>query len=739
MDLWRLGGLALGVGQVSLLVVLLSGCAALKKPPAVTGPAGVSDPPGSLDVLKSPAEVRSALDEPWDALVREAVQASILGRPGRLEELGAQTEALCKDTQQRKRLLEKQGTPGLETHVVPEVEDQIRLLGVFATAPPLPTAKEAKSALAGTRLDPSTRAIIESLRGIEPRSRLRAARKVRRYETWTGPINATAQTFFRVIQGNLFSVVELVAGGMRSVVRYPYPTPRDREVLRAERDVLSLPAVYSGREDLDEQVSEGLERRRRLARLQALRIAEQEARAGRREQALWWYGRARTLDPEGLSRVSGAAEISREVNAELRRAEESLQVLSGEGEEGSLDEKILYGSLIRAYTESPRSVETASLRQEFLERFPESELAGEVRLTEVAAFRQENRLDASLTLAASISRVEKGSAAAARAGRLASAPEFVAAEDFARARRQERAEWWNYFLTGTVPLRPETLHLSEEEARVRLGNWTRFVTPLFVIDSAARLIQLPFGWPLDQEPTLDAVARWTPPPPDDARAAERQKYQARALEADHRFVEAARAYEELIPPDLKGISRCEEKAAAERWRRSRALQDSRLRARELERLVNAFPETRAAEKARTALQSIREGGHSIAEISKEELLSFPALRAIDALDLSSTLLDGNPENGELAATGVTLYADARLVYHHAEGWAEEVQLADGQFIRALERLTVLRRDSRLKEGLRESKRLYTIPFQVEGSAFPGLDVAPGFVPARPWEGDILYR
>jgi hypothetical protein len=260
-----------------------------------------------------------------------------------------------------------------------------------------------------------------------------------------------------------------------------------------------------------------------------------------------------------------------------------------------------------------------------------------------------------------------------------------------------------------------------------------------VIDSAARLIRLPFGWPLDHEPTLDAAARWTSPPPDDVKAAERQNNRAEALEADHRFVEAARAYQKLIPPDLESVNRCEEKAARERWRRSQAIQDTRSRARELERMVNAFPKTRAAEKARAALQSIREGGHPIAEISKEELLKFPALQVEDALDLSSTLLDGNPENGELSPAGVTLYGDARLVYHHAEGWTEEVLLGDEQFIRALERLTVLRRDVRLKEALRESKRLYTIPFQVEGSAFPGLDLAPGFVPARSWEGDILYR
>jgi hypothetical protein len=69
-------------------------------------------------------------------------------------------------------------------------------------------------------------------------------------------------------------------------------------------------------------------------------------------------------------------------------------------------------------------------------------------------------------------------------------------------------------------------------------------------------------------------------------------------------------------------------------------------------IVQHYPTTDAAEKARTALKAMPRSGE--VPLSRDVLLAHPGLLGPTALDLSPALLDDKLANGELADGGVTV-------------------------------------------------------------------------------------
>lgn len=89
-------------------------------------------------------------------------------------------------------------------------------------------------------------------------------------------------------------------------------------------------------------------------------------------------------------------------------------------------------------------------------------------------------------------------------------------------------------------------------------------------------------------------------------------------------------------------------------------------------IVEKFPATEGAEKARELLAKRGDGGELVLE--REVLLEHPALLGPDALDLDPRLLDGEGDNGELADGGVTLApGELRLALRADKTSAERVE------------------------------------------------------------------
>jgi hypothetical protein len=86
-------------------------------------------------------------------------------------------------------------------------------------------------------------------------------------------------------------------------------------------------------------------------------------------------------------------------------------------------------------------------------------------------------------------------------------------------------------------------------------------------------------------------------------------------------------------------------------------------------IVEKFPETEAAEKARELLGKEPDTGELV--LDRDVLLEHPELLGPDALDLDPRLLDGDGDNGELADGGVTLAPGELRLALRADGTGDE--------------------------------------------------------------------
>lgn len=689
-------------------------------PAIAAGCAGRSGPfPPDLSPAGSPPSQ-------WDIFTERALQAAALGRADILGQLAKEIRG--EETAARK---------AKRAH--PVLSDQVRGLALTASAPPLPGARDYRRAIAGSKTDESSRAIPELLKRIEPESRLAEARRAHRYATIQQPFNTLAATGMGVIQGQLFAVVDMLVGAVESVFRYPYPTPTEREVLRAQRDLLAESEIAPRGPDLERRVEAGMERRRRLAILQAIENADFALERENYHRALWWLDRARRLDPKDTSLDARMAAAAAQANRITSEEEHSLTVVAGEDRMVDLNERVLYAALVRAFIEDGGGEEAARLRNHFLAVYPASVATDAVRWTEIAALRLQSRPEAARIVCEWLGRRHGNSPAGQKALVFARSPLHSAPAAFQTAQKTQRVEWWNYLVFGETPRRAET-SVFAEEARTRRGNWLRYLRPLFVTDMLNRLLTLPFGWPLDHAPTLDAVGSWTPPPPDDTGAQARARARAEALRKDRRHAEAARAFRELNPPDHRAADVCDEKAARKRFDEAMTLQQPEQRAQALRRLLNAYPHSRIAEKAAVELEDAERRSTLILIVSPKELRARPELWAEDALALSPTLLDGNTGNGEVAREGIELHLGNRIVYQDAgTGERVEVDMNPDGFARTLRRLGPLRRTEKLADEQSKPGRLPRIPLQIEGTALPGIEGYPGLAPLREMPTDVLYR
>jgi hypothetical protein len=141
---------------------------------------------------------------------------------------------------------------------------------------------------------------------------------------------------------------------------------------------------------------------------------------------------------------------------------------------------------------------------------------------------------------------------------------------------------------------------------------------------------------------------------------------ADAYERAEQYPRALMHYRLAKDPDADRIADLEGKVA------EHLLTDAQKRGNDrvlLTGIVEKFPETEAAEKARELLDERREDGELV--LARDVLLEHPALLGPDALDLDPRLLDGEGDNGELADGGVTLAPGELRLALRADGTADE--------------------------------------------------------------------
>jgi hypothetical protein len=260
------------------------------------------------------------------------------------------------------------------------------------------------------------------------------------------------------------------------------------------------------------------------------------------------------------------------------------------------------------------------------------------------------------------------SSAGRHAAALLASPDFDRMDALDEAERQHARATARYILLGQR-LDGRTALYSAAQTGAGGVQAVQSLGILNVIGVATRAWQAWRRDPVSNEAIIERgeqlLARGAPP----AEAAEVHERLARAYERNGNYGRALMHYRATPEPSRKRIAALEAKLA------DRLLADAERDGGNpvaLQAIVQHFADTKAADKARTRLHEHGDAGDTT--LSRNLLLAAPALLAPDALDLDPRLLDGERDNGEIAAGGVTLTpSQLELKLENTDGPGEHVE------------------------------------------------------------------
>jgi hypothetical protein len=257
---------------------------------------------------------------------------------------------------------------------------------------------------------------------------------------------------------------------------------------------------------------------------------------------------------------------------------------------------------------------------------------------------------------------EDGSSAARRAAAILASADYSPLDALADAERRHRRDTLRYVLLGGGPDGRTALY-----GATRLGAYgARALETLGLANVLGMLTRAWQVWrrdPVSNQAIITQGETYLARHPDSADAA---GVHARLADAYERAGLPARAlmHLEATPrPSPKRVRKLQERLATDLVAGAeRAGNDPPA----LRDVVRRFPDTDAAERARTILRERTTEDALV--LTRAHLEAHPALLGPDALDLEPTLLDGDRANGELADAGVTLEADTlRLAVRPPDG------------------------------------------------------------------------
>jgi hypothetical protein len=595
-----------------------------------------------------------------------------------------------------------------------------------ATARPLLDGPETRALVEGFRPDRETRNIARLLARIEPRERFREARADRRYEQRRRVYNSLLTAATGVLQLQFFSLLQPpLDAAEHLLVGRRYLSPEQRRELYRAREVEALPP---GRRDPAAIAVGGAwpPRRLALARLQARRNAARATSQGRLETAEWWHQRESVLAAGRAGSLPRHPDLQDAIVDRERDRRAAVVVTAGESALREPAHFARYGELLRAFVADSASPRVPELVQAFRIDFPLSEALDEVALAEALHARDSGQVRLARV---NFEYLARGTSAWSRkAARYLGRADFTPSVAFREAEAAIARRKREFLLFGRNPAQLGRT-LSPEQARALEAGWITTARSLFVIDVVGRLIALPLlpasFFPRDELFTAAATAYPSYLETDEGRAWLRRT--AGAYTAAKRHADAASLFDRLGDPAAAAESR--ERAAAALERDADALPGWPERAEAYRRIASAYPRYTGFDRVRGKQEHAERRLGLQAVLSRAELEAYPHLWREGGLFLSPVLFDGVRENGELAEGGVTLLAPDRIAYRDlAVSRPIEIAVEPGTNDYVLQLLAPIRRSSAVGEELSRAPARKRIPLAIEGSALPGLDLAPGLVP-----------
>lgn len=343
------------------------------------------------------------------------------------------------------------------------------------------------------------------------------------------------------------------------------------------------------------------------------------------------------------------------------------------------------------------------------------------------AYELEGRKEKAHEMLREVARGGRSSSRQARAGLLLQNPHYNQIVAIRAAERQHLKETIHYVLGGKKTLEQALIHsptsilLYGTPAAIPIGAAT-------AAGVGIRGIRALTGSPVSRSAIIEAAGQYVREKPrDDPHYREVCLLLAAAYEKEDRLDRALYYYREAdVDPDE--IRQIEGRVAKLMLKRGDGTPPTQ-RAGQFLAILQNYPETEAARAAGRKLRELLGPQYQGLRLSKEFLQKHPAV-ARKGLRLKPALLDGNPDNGEIAADGVTLLETGQIVIAFDDWGGSRSE------VYTLDRRTTERVLRMLREGV------YQKALQGPGDAaspFAGQPDLPVFLYARNPADDRIDR
>lgn len=655
-----------------------------------------------------------------DIATQQAIQFSLLGEPAALDNLARSREA-------EEKALKKSGTKPIV------LSDNIALLS-GAIQPRVRSEKVTKGLLDHFQQDSESEQLFALVKQVNQRERFARARNNQRYEAARRQVNSFTGAIFSVLQLQLFGLVQppLDFAEWYTVGRKTLTPEQRREFAEARKYISTEPPAEEKLKPKAEAIIRKYpDKRLRTVLLQAERNAEREYKQGDLYNALWWFDRELLLQNETQPKRKNHLKLAKQLQDETEGRENSLSILEDreailEGNDFALYSELLEAALLQT--------SYAELEASILSSFPEvgtetSKLTQDYVLLQAASLEREGNPIKGRELLNWAAEQESGFWVD-RSALYLQREDFNPALAFAEAKANYSRQVRRYLFLAESP-RFNNKHLSADDTRELETGWTRSIRSLFVIDVISRAIILPLlpGSTFSREDFLDVYGRLTPQDLSSPEGREWKIQTLRAFRKMKRWKSASELAAEL--GETKKAEKYSVRSVTQKIGRIETYTPE-VRLQQFQALVESTETEKGKAVAQEALKNEEARQDVLAVLERKFVKQNPTDWRKSLLNIPVEWSDGKKSNGEIGSEGLYLLETDQVRFKNkADGEWLTFDVTPGSVLSSVRLIYPRRRADEIEEFMNQPQEKKRIPIQVEGSAFPGVNVLPGLVPLDP--------
>lgn len=655
-----------------------------------------------------------------DQATQQALQFSLLGETVPLDKVAKEREATEKN-------LKKNGKKPLI------LSDNIALLA-GATQPVVRSKKVTKNVLQSFKEDGETEQLFSLVEQVNPRERYARARNNRQYESARRQVNSFTGALISVLTLQFFGLVQppLDFAEWYTVNRKTLNPEQRREVAEARIFLDSKPPKTERLKPKAESVVEKYPTRRiRTSTLQAERNGRRELKRGEIYNAIWWFDREMLLRNEKVPTRKNHVELLEQLKREAEGRERSLTFESDTedqytGTDIQIYSALLEGALLNVSDEELRA-RISGFSANYLQT--DSKLEQEFLVLQAAAKEQAQQpLMSRIVL--EFTAEKKTGFWAERSSLYLKREDFNPALALAAAKADYLRRVKRYLIYAESP-EGYNRHLNADDARELESGWIRTIRSIFVIDAIGRAIVLPFlpGSTFSREPWLDVWGRMSDADLQSPDGLQWREHTLKAFRKMKRWESASTLATEM------GEEKKSQKYTKKWIKDELARIDTRtpnVRLALIEELLARVESPEVKELVEEARKDEAARQNVLAVVERKYVKQNREDWKLSLLNLPPQWSDGKKANGEIGSEGLYLLENDKVRFKNKadQEWLT-FDVTPGSVLSAVRLIYPRKRAEEIEQFLNQPLEKKRIPIQVEGSAFPGVNVMPGLVPLDP--------